>query len=288
MPTYSPDTEADMRWPRDYNRNDNEQIIKRLDSDKGRAKPWLYMDAIDSILNIRPDIKLVVADGKSTESIRSEMQKHHLAANAEYDLALYPEKMSQWVLFNDILRIYSTNETKYFIYSSSDVIWHMDWVSEAVKEFEKNPKLQILFPCVSKGDPNLPCQVSLGPRDLDPMFAPYQDHARAPCLNAYAMIFRMEFLRTYGGYPNFFRNCFTESFLHYMCEAMGGEMKLMPRGHVFHYGEGDKWVSPGSAYYYTEEKLDFQEAMNNVLMHKAINRMDVSYLKNKLYKNKGI
>lgn len=284
MPTYSPDNEADINYPRSYVRQTNDEIQLRIDSDKGRLKPWMYMDSIDSILNTRPDVKLIVADGMSTQSIRHHMQKHHLANDAAYDFAMYPEKMSQWILFNDVLKLYATEETKYFVYTSSDVIWQMDWVGEAIKEFEKNPKLQILFPCVNKGDQNLPCQVSPGPRDLDPIFPPYQDHARAPVINAYAMIFRMDFLRTYGGYPTLYRNCFTESFLHYMCEAMGGEMKLMPRGHVFHYGEGDKWVTPGSAYYYTEEKLIFQEVMNNVLMHKALNRMDVNYLKNKLYK----
>ncbi len=69
-----------------------------------------------------------------------------------------------------------------------------------------------------------------------------------------------------------------------MCEAMGGQMRIMPRGHVFHYGEGDKWTTPGSAYYYTEEKLIFQDIMNNVLMHKAMGTMTVDYLKKTLYK----
>ncbi len=281
MPTYSPHTEADMMWPRSYSRLSNQHIQERINSGKGTVKPWLYMDAVDSILNIRPDIKLVVADAKSTDSIRSEMKKH---CDGSYVLELYPEKMSQWLVFNDVLKNHATDDTKYFIYSSSDIIWHHDWVSEAIKEFEHNPKLQILFPCVNKGDPNLPCQIADGPRDLDPVAPPFQDHARAPCLNAYAMIFRMDFLRTYAGYPTFFRNCFTESFLHYMCEAMGGEMRLMPRGHVFHYGEGDKWTENGSFYYYNEEKLIFQEVMNNVLMYKAMNRMTVDYLRKKLYK----
>lgn len=243
----------------------------------------MYMDSIDSILNVRPDIKLVVGDGKSTESMRIEMRKHN-AASGGYDFIEYPDKKSQWLIFNDILEKFCTSETKYFIYSSSDIIWQMDWVTEAIKEFERNPKLQILFPCVNRGDPNLPCQIASGPRDLDPIFAPYQDHARAPVLNAYAMIFRMDFLRTYGGYPTIFRNCFTESFLAYMCDAMGGEMRLLPRGHLFHWGEGDKWVTPGSAYYYTEEKLIFQDIMNKLLMNKALNIMTVDFLKKTLYK----
>lgn len=284
MPTYSPETEADTQYPRSYDRLDSEKIHERLAGGHGYLKPWMYMDAIDSILNVRPDIKLVVGDGRSTESIREQMQQHHLANNADYDIALYPEKMSQWIIFNDILAKYATSDTEYFIYSSSDVIWHHDWVSEAIKEFEHNPKLQILFPCVNKGDPNLPCQIASSPRDLDPISPPFQDHARAPVLNAYVMIFRMDFLRTFGGYPTIFRNCFTESFLHYMCEAMGGEMRLMPRGHVLHYGEGDKWTTPGSAYYYSEEKLVFQDIMNQLLMHKALNRMNIDYLKKTLYK----
>lgn len=272
-----------MDWLRPHQRATNEQIAERIFSDKGRTKPTMYMDSIDSVLNIRPDIKLVVADGRSTDSIRSKMRKH-CELSAVYEFLEYPEKMSQWALFNDVMNKYCTSETKYFIYSSSDIIWQMDWVAEAIKEFEKNSKLQILFPTVNKGDQNLPCQVAKGVEDKDPFVPPYQSYARAPCLNAYAMIFRMDFLRTYGGYPTFFRNCFTESFLYYMCEAMKGEMKLLPRGHVFHYGEGDKWTSPGSAYYYTEEKLIFDGVMSDLLMHKAMNMMTVDYLKKRLYK----
>ncbi len=281
LPTYSPSTEADTNFPRPYSRLNNQQIQDRIDGGHGTVKPWLYMDAIDSILNVRPDIKLVVGDGRSTESIRDGLSKHN---DGSYILELYPEKMSQWAIFNDIFGKHTDSETEYFVYSSSDIIWQHDWIAEAIKEFEKNPKLQILFPCVNRGDPNLPCQIAPGPRDLDTFIPPFQDHARAICLNAYAMIFRMDFLRAYGGYPTLFRNCFTESFLGYMCQAMGGEMRLMPRGHVFHYGEGDKWTTPGSAYYHTEEKLMFQQVMDEVLMHKAMNRMNVDYLKRRLYK----
>ncbi len=98
------------------------------------------------------------------------------------------------------------------------------------------------------------------------------------------MIFRMDFLRTYGGYPNFFRNCFTESFLYFMCEAMGMELRLLPRGWCYHYGTGDMWSDNGSAYYYNEEKLAFDNIMNNVLMHKAMGTMNVDYFKKTLYK----
>lgn len=284
MPTYSPDTEAVIAGLRPYIRATNQEIVARALDGVVRPKPSVYFDAIDSVLNTRPDIKLVVADGKSTESMRQELTKHHFANDAKYDIMLYAEKKSQWWIFNDIIEKYATSDTKYFVYTSSDVIWHMDWVGEAIREFERNPKLQILFPCVSRGDLNLPCQVAAGARDLDLIAPPHQSHARAPCLNAYVMIFRMDFLQTYGGYPDIFRNCFTESFLHYMCEAMGGQMRLMPRGHVLHYGEGDKWETPGSAYFYTEEALMFQTVMNGVLMHKALGRMTVPYLKETLYK----
>lgn len=273
-----------MDWPRSCGRLANAEIKTRIESGHGHEKPWMYLDAIDSILNVRPDVKLVVGDGRVSDDIRKIMENHHLLSEAAYDIAMYEEPQSQWKIFNDIISTYVTDETEYFIYSSSDVIWQMDWVSEAIKEFEKNPKLQILFPCVTNGDPNLPCQIAPGPRDLDPVPPPFQTAARAPVLNAYVMIFRMDFLRTYGGYPTIFRNCFSESFLAYMCEAMDGEMRIMPRGHVFHYGEGDKWVTLGSAYYYTEEKLDFQGIMDNVLMHKAMRTMTIEYLKNKLYK----
>lgn len=282
-PTYSPSTESDLNWPRSYNRLSCKEICERTISGKGHIKPGMYFDCIDSIVNIRPDIKLVIADAKSTDSIRADLQKHHTETGG-YSLALYPEKMSQWAVFNDVMEKHTTSKTEYFIYSSSDIIWQMDWVGEAIKEFERDPKLQILFPCVNKGDPNLPCQIAAGPRDLDPILPPYQDHARAPVLNAYAMIFRMDFLRTYGGYPTIFRNCYSESFLHYMCEAMGGEMRVMPRGHVFHYGEGDKWTENGSFYYYNEEKMLFQDIMNKVLMAKAMRAMTVDFFKKTIYK----
>lgn len=285
MPTYSPHVEADMSEVRPYERLTQEQIADRIASGSGRKKPWLYMDAADSVMNVRPDIKLVVADGRSTESMRTHMRKHHAASADAYNLVFYQEKMSQWIIFNDVMEKFCGPETKYFIYTSSDVIWQMDWVAEAIKEFEKNPKYHILFPCVNRGDPNLPCQVAPGPRDLDPVLPPYQEVGKAPVLNAYAIIFRMDFLRTYGGYPTLFRNCFTESFLAYMCQAAGGEMRLLPRGWCYHYGTMDLWSTPaGSCYHYTEEKMLFQDIMNQVLMRKAMGVMTVEYLKNTLYK----
>ncbi len=253
----------------------------RTNSIAAREKPAMYMDAIDSILNNPTKVDLVVADGRSTDSVRVYLERH-LDSNGGYDLKLYPDKMSQWVLFNDIYNEHK--DADYFLYSSSDIIWHMDWVSEAIKEFEKNPKLQILFPCVSKGDPNLPCQIAHDVRDLDPILPPFQDAAKARVLNAYAMIFRMDFLHQYGGYPNVYRNCFTESFLNYMCEAIGGEMRIMPRGHVFHWGEGDEWgVETGSPYYYNEEKFVFQAMINELLMYRAMGMMNKDYLKKILY-----
>lgn len=281
-PTYA-QTEAEL-LNRPYTRLSTAEIMVRTKNLENRSKPGMYFDAIDSILNNSTKVNLVVADGRSTDSVREGLKKHHKTGSGySYDLKLYPEKTSQWMLFNDIYS--DSQDADYFIYSSSDIIWHHDWVAEAVKEFEKNPKLQILFPCVSKGDPNLPCQIAREPRDLDPILPPYQDAAKARVLNAYAMIFRMDFLKTYGGYPTAYRNCFTESFLAYMCEAMGGEMRIMPRGHVFHWGEGDKWgVGVGSPYYYNEEKYIFQAMINKLLMHRAMGFVTVDYLKKELYK----
>jgi hypothetical protein len=66
---------------------------------------------------------------------------------------------------------------------------------------------------------------------------------------------------------------------------MGGEMAVLPRGHVFHYGEGDKWSPPGgSPYNYNEEKMNFQGIMNQVLMAKAMRMMSVDFLKKQLYR----
>lgn len=298
LPTYSPNTEADTNYPRPSTRLTNQQIVERLKGQSGTLKPWMYCDAIDSILNTRPDIHLVVGDGRSTDSIRAGLLAHNKESHletceltlhqqspvpAEYTLELYPEKMSQWIIFNDILNKYSTPETKYFVYTSSDVIWLMDWVAEAIKAFERDPKLQILFPCVNRGDPNLPCQIAPEPRDIPPIKPPFQQAARAPVLNAYAMIFRMDFLRAYGGYPTAYRNCYTESFLHYMCKAMGGEMRVLPRGWCFHWGEGDSWSGPGGYYNYSAEKCKFEAMMNDVQMAEAMGRMSVDFLKRTLY-----
>lgn len=282
-PTYSPFIEADPVSLRPYSRLPQDQIVTHIKDDKWRTKPYVYMDAIDSILNTRPDIKLVVADGRSTDSIRQSLSWHQQESGS-YTLELYPERMSQWVLFNEVIKNHVTPETKYFVYSSSDVLWFQDWVSEAIREFEKNPKLQILFPLVSQGDGNIPCQVSPGPINRDPIKPPYDQHGLAPVLNAYVVIFRMDFLRAYGGYPTLFRNCYTESFLHYLCEAIGGEMRILPRGWCFHWGLVDKWEENGSHYYYNEEKILFQETMVKLQMMRAAGFMNKDMLKKLLWK----
>lgn len=280
VPTYSPFNEAEEG--RRASRLTQDDIAERIKDKKNRSKPGLYFDAIDSILNVRPDIKLVVADGRSTDSIRDGLSRHH-ALDAHYELKLYPERMSQWKIFNDIYEKYKDYD--YFIYSSSDVIWTMDWVAEAIKEFDKNPKLQILFPLVSEGDGNIPCQVAHEPRDQDPIKPPYDSYGKAPVLNAYAMIFRMDFLRVYGGYPDVFRNCFSESFLFYMCDAIGGEMRLLPRGWVWHWGLGDRWEENGSYYYFDEENGKFHTIMNNVQMAYGAGMLTKDYLKKVIYKH---
>lgn len=100
----------------------------------------------------------------------------------------------------------------------------------------------------------------------------------------YCAVFRREFLDTYGGYLSLFRNNFSESFLDYMCTAMGGEMRLMPRGWVWHWGTVDYWKSEsGSPYFFAEEKDKFDITMNKVLMMNGAGFMDVPFLKNLLY-----
>lgn len=292
MPTYAPDTEAVEEELRPYQQQPNEAIARRI-NDSGfvsRCRPWVYMDCIDSVMNVRPDIDLVVADARSTDSIRAGLQRHQ-TLNRNYDLALYPEKMSQWVVLNDVLARHATPDTQFFVYTSSDVIWTMDWVEEAIREFDKDPSLQILFPCVNQGDPLLPVQVSPYPRDLpliDPaghMDCPGMLAARAPCLNAYAFIMRREFLDTYGGYPTVFRNCFSESFLYYMCEAMGGKMRLMPRGTCYHHSGVDAWSGEGGSYNYSAEKAAFERIMDDVQEARCAERpfMTAGYLKGLLY-----
>lgn len=177
MPTFSPNDECHPKFVRPYTRETQEAIKSRLGTPEGRLKPGVYMDSIDSVLNTRPDIHLVVGDGRSTQSIRSALGQHR----QNYTLELYPEKMSQWKIFNHVYEKYATHDMKYFVYTSSDVVWTMDWVAEAIKEFEKNPKLMILFPTVSSGDGNIPCQVADGPKDLDLQEIPYDIHGKGRC-----------------------------------------------------------------------------------------------------------
>lgn len=287
IPTYAPKTEACADYPRPYTRLSHVELAERLTKLQylSRLRPWIYMDVIDSVLNVRPDIDLVVADARSTDSIRQQLSLHQ-KASGQYHLALYDNPDSQWRVFNSVLANHATADTKYFVYSSSDIIWTMDWVAEAIREFDVDPSLQIIFPRVSSGDADfLPCQVAGGPEDAPLIDPPYQDAARAPVLNAYAMIFRMEFLKTYGGYPTRFRNCFTESFLYYMCEAMGGKMRLMPKGWCFHHNGVDAWTGEGGSYNYTAEKPLFDKVMGEVQEARCAERpyLSVSYLKGLLY-----
>lgn len=296
MPTYAPDVEAvtDPGTARPYARQSNEQIAARI-NERGflsRIRPGVYFDCIDSVLNVRPDADLVVADARSSDSVRDELQRHRVVSG-RYTLQLHPERESQWTVLNHVLRTHGTRETRYFVYTSSDVVWTMDWVGEAVREFEADPALMILFPCVNSGDPNLPMQVAQGPRDmplLDPAAfgdSPAARAARAPVLNAYAFIMRVEFLRAYGGYPTAFRNCFTESFLYYMCEAMGGTMRLMPRGWCYHHGSVDGWTDAsavkGGYYYYDAEKPVFDRLMDQVDTARAEGRLTVGFFRRLLY-----
>ena len=290
MPTYAPDAKEEESHGRPFTRLTIGEIADRINNlgQRSRTRPYVYMDCIDSIVGMRPDVELVVADARSSDIIRAQLSEHHTKAGG-YELAFYPEKMSQWALMNDIMRRYAKDDTEYVVYTSSDIIWSMDWVGEAIKEFEKDPTLQILFPTVSTGDVAIPIQIANGPVDKD-LIDP-KDHisclgmaaARAPCLNAYAIIFRKKFFDTYGGYMDIYRNCFTESYLYYQCEAMGGKMRLMPRGWVYHHNGVDVWIGPGGHYHYVAEKPTFDKMMDEVQLARKENKMTVDFLKRTLY-----
>lgn len=286
MPTFCPNNEATHQYPRPYERMSNVEIEQRINAlgSNSRERPYVYFDAIDTVLNTRPDVKLIVADARSTESIRAGLRKHNEASNGAYALAFYEEKLSQWLLLNDIWKRFATEETEYFVYTSSDILFGPDWIAEAIKEFEKDPALQIVFPCVQSGDPNLPCQVAPGARDLDMIEPPYQHAARAPVLNSYAWICRTEFLKTYGGYPTIYDNCFSESYIYYMCEAMGGKMRLAPRSWCFHHSGVDAWTGEGGMYNYIREKPIFDKMMDEVQTARMNGKMDINFLKGILYK----
>lgn len=300
MPTFAPDTEAVLDAPnrRGYTRATQVDIAYRI-NDLGylsRIRPWVYMDCIDSVLNIRPDVDLVVADARSTDSIREHLRLHQEAScghndHPGYSFALFPEKASQWHALNTVYTIHATPETKYFVYTSSDIIWTHDWVAPAIEHFEKDPTLQILFPYVNSGDPALPHQISTGPHDgplIDPadfMECEASRAARAPVLNAYAFIVRRDFFDEYGGYPTAYKNCFTESFLYYMCEAMGGKMRLMPQGWVYHHNGIDQHGigTADGGYNYLAEKPTFDKIMDEVQAARAAGTDDVAFYKRMLY-----
>lgn len=291
LPTYAPNvTEAEESCDRPIARLTTEAIAMRINTHgaKSRGRPWVYMDCIDSVINMRPDIELVVGDAKSSDLVREGLSAHHKATGG-YHLAYYPEKMSQWALFNDILARHATADTEYMVYTSSDIVWCMDWIAEALREFDKDPTLQIIFPCVNAGDPSIPIQLAPGPRDIgliDP--ADHMDcigmaAARAPCLNAYAFIMRMDFLKTYGGYQTIWLNCFSESFLYYQCLAMGGKLRLSPKMWAYHHSGVDVWVDEGGFYNYIREKPKFDETMDRVQEARAKGEMTIDFLKSVLY-----
>jgi len=291
MPTYSPDAGVEDGCGRPLIRLSNEQIANRINTlgNKSRARPFIYMDCIDSVVNTRPDVDLVVADARSSDIVREGLSAHHKQSGG-YQLAFYPGKMSQWALFNDILARHATDDTKYVVYTSSDIIWCMDWVEECIREFDKDPSLQILFPTVNSGDVAIPIQLAPGPKDID--LVDPADHmeclgmaaAKAPCLNMYAAIFRMDFLKAYGGYMTAFRNCFTESFLYFQSEAMGGKMRLCPRAWCYHHNGVDVWVGEGGFYHYSAEKPKFDRMMREVQAMRAAGKCDVPFLREILYK----
>lgn len=290
LPTYAPSAGEENPHGRETIRLTTQQIADRVNTlgQNSRTRPYVYMDCIDSVINSRPDVHLVVADAKSSDIVREGLATHHKNTGG-YELAFYPEKMSQWALMNDVMKHHVTDDTKYVVYTSSDIIWVMDWVGEAIKEFEADPSLMILFPTVSTGDPSIPIQIANGPKDI-PLVDPAQHMgclgmtaARAPCLNAYAIIFRIDFFKQYGGYPDVYRNCFTESFLYYMAQAMGGKMRLMPRGWVFHHNGVDVWVGTGGFYHYTAEKPTFDKMMDAVQKAREDGKMTPEFLKSVLY-----
>ena len=80
-----------------------------------------------------------------------------------------------------------------------------------------------------------------------------------------------------------FRNCFTESFLNYQCEAMGGKMRLMPRGWVFHHNAVDAWTGDGGSYNYLGERHVFDRVIDKLHVARIEGRMSVEFLKDLLY-----
>lgn len=295
MPTYAPDTESVLEAPgaRGPERLTNPAIAERINrwGFLSRIRPHSYWDAIDSVVNTVPEARLVVADARSTDSMRAALTSHYSLDPAAYRLELYPARQSQWTLFNDVMRLHMTPGIRYIVYTSSDIIWPEDWLAKALTEFEADPRLQILFPMVNSGDPVLPCQVAPGPRDLpliDPASPECMDcegmrAARAPCLNMYAAVFRREFFKTYGGYMTAFRNCHSESFLYYQCEAMGGKMRLSPGSWLYHHNGIDAWTGEGGSYNYTAEHPRFHPMMDEVQVARAAGAMNVDFLRRMLY-----
>lgn len=287
MPTYSPDAEAEPDvTQRTAGRLSNAQITDRLTrlQWKTRARPWCYMDAIDTVVNTRPDAGLQVVDAASAASVKSLLIEHSSERDSgHYRFISRPDKESQWKLLNDVL-VSDDFSSDFFIYTSSDVLWLDDWVSKALEEFDRDPNLLLLFPTVSDGDRAAPWQIAPGPVDQNPFEPPFQAAARAPVCNAYAFMARMDLFKAYGGYPTLFRNCFTESFLSYLCEALGGTMKVAPRCWAFHHNGVDKWTGPSGTYAYESEKAKFDGVMDRVQDARIRGKMTKEFLKEVLWK----
>lgn len=254
MPTYAPDKNIVKDGFRNcYETQPLHKIISRGLNGEFSA-PWTYLDAIDSVSHILGnDAHISVADFRSSEVVQNILREHLKYANLpNYELLLGKNKESQWKAMNQVLKSrFKNGSYKYFIYTSSDILWgQADWIKNVLEVFEKDEKCLIAYPTVNKGlKDQVPYQISKIPLP--------NEEFEVNLANAYGIVFKREFFEEFDfKYPDIFRNCYTEGFLHRMLKSIGANQKMVPNANLLHADGMDIWCKTvkGVRHYYSQDQ----------------------------------
>lgn len=221
--------------------------------------PWTYLDAIDSVFHVlSTHANLVVADFRSSDAFREVLLEHQRGLNApNYELWFSDAPESPWVALNAVLLNKFMNGTfSYFIHTTSDLIWSQrGWLRECILEMNRDQDCLITYPTVTTAAANVAYQAAPLPEDKDPF--------TVSLANAYCRIFHRDFFAAYGyRYPDIFRNCYTETFLPFMLDALGKTQKMVPRANCAHCEGLDIWeAEDGTTYAAGIEHQQFLEIL---------------------------
>ena len=227
--------------------------------------PWTYLDAIDSIFHVlSTDVHLVVADFRSSDAFRAVLLEHQRAIGApNYELWFSDKPESPWVAMNKvILDKFKDGTFNYFIHTTSDLLWtQRGWLRECILEMNRDADCLITYPTVSTVAANVAYQGASLPEDKDPF--------TVSLANAYCRIFHRDFLAAYGyRYPDVFRNCYTETFLPLMLDALGKTQKIVPRANCAHCEGLDIWAAEDGTTY--AAGLEYQQFLDILAGCKAL------------------